>query len=493
MDSKKKKQLAKQRKENAKQAQKYHKEQEKQNKKSSESSIKADESKGKSKIKDAVSRRRAKRRLDSDENLSREEKFRREGEEKIRNLQPQDYEEGYFIDEYAEKQRQEKRAKEIRKQEKEVISRSKKPMTRKQIRLKRILISSGIFAAVIIIGVVLSLTVLFKIEKIEVEGDVYYEEDQIVAFSNVASGQNIFISSWNSTPEEIVKNLPFIESADVSVSIPDTVTIKVTNAVPTYAVKCPEGYLVVSSKGRILDITDKKSDELIELKCGEIKQSKKGEYLDLGDESAPEVLNSVAKSFEANGVDKITGFDVTNLSAIIINYDNRIDINIGLPEDIDYKIRTAFTIINEKLDPNKTGMVAGTLDVSTCNKNKMSRYKPSETQPTTVPSTTAPVNNGGAVNNGGGAADNGGDAYYNGGYTNEYYGGGAYDNGGYTDEYYGGGAYDNGGYTDEYYGDGAYNNGGYTDEYYGDGAYNNGGDAYDNGGDVEYDWQPYEG
>ena len=152
MDPKEKKQLAKQRKENAKQAQKYHKEQEKQNKKSSEAGVKSDESKGKSKIKDAVSRRRAKRRLDSDENLSREEKFRREGEEKIRNLQPQDYEEGYFIDEYAEKQRQEKRAKEIRKQEKEVISRSKKPMTRKQIRLKRILISSGIFAAVIIMA-----------------------------------------------------------------------------------------------------------------------------------------------------------------------------------------------------------------------------------------------------------------------------------------------------------------------------------------------------
>ena len=161
MDSKEKKQLAKKRKENAKQAQKFHKEQGKQNKKSSAKPGKADGSK--SKIKEAVNVRRAKRRAEQRENLSREEKYLREGEEKLRKLQPHDYEEGYFVDEYAEKQRQEKRAKEIRKQENEVIYRNKKPLSRKQIRLKRILISSAIFAAVIIIGVVLSLTRLSRI------------------------------------------------------------------------------------------------------------------------------------------------------------------------------------------------------------------------------------------------------------------------------------------------------------------------------------------
>ena len=205
MDSKEKKQLAKQRKETARQAQKFHKEQEKQNKKSSAKSGKTDGSK--SKIKEAVNARRRKRRQERPEDLSREEKYLIEGEEKLRNLQPQDHEDGYFVDEYAEKQRQEKRAKQIRKQENEVIYRNKKPLTRKQIRIKRILISSAIFAAVLIIGVILSLTVLFKTEKIEVEGDIYYDKDQIISFSNVAPQQNIFIGSWNSTPKDIVNNL----------------------------------------------------------------------------------------------------------------------------------------------------------------------------------------------------------------------------------------------------------------------------------------------
>lgn len=385
MDSKDKKQLAKQRRETAKQAQKFHREQQKLNKKPSEKT--QNEEASNSKITEAIAKRRAIRREERSEHLTREEKFRREGEKKLRNLRPQDHEEGYFIDEYAEKRRQERRAREIRRQEHEVIRRNKKPMTAKQIRLKRILISAGLFAGVLVVGVILSLTVLFKTEKINVIGDVYYEREQIIGFSNVAEGQNIFIGTKNSTPGEIVKKLPYVESAQVDFEVPDTININVKNAVPTYAIKDGDGYLIVSSKGRILDNANYITEDLIELKCGELNTKTKGDYINFGDESVSDILHSVAKSFAAYSDGKITGFDISNLSNIIINYDNRIDINIGLPDDIEYKIKTAFTIINEKLDPNKTENVAGTLDVSTCNKNKISRYKPAPIAPTTVPVT----------------------------------------------------------------------------------------------------------
>ena len=448
MDSKDKKQLAKQRKEAAKQAQKFHKEQKQKNK----SSEKAKKKGAASKIKEAVNSGRASQY----EDISREEKFRRESEEKLRNLQPHDFEDGYYIDEYSEKKRAEKRAKEIRKQEKEVIRRNKKPMTSKQVRLKRILISAGIFAAVLIIGVILSLTVLFKTEKIEIDGDIYYDKSQIVGFSNVSENQNIFIGVWNSTPQEIVNHLPYVESATIGFSVPDTITIKVKNAVPTYAVKDGNGYLIVSSKGRILDTANFKTEDLVELICGEITDKAKGNYIDFGDDSVPEVLNSVAKSFAANGVDKITGFDITNLTAIKIHYDNRIVINIGLPEDINYKIKTAFTIINEKLDPNGTGTVTGTLDVSTCNKNKISHYMPSETKPA-APATTVPATEPQGENYGGNNGENySGDNYSGDNYSGDNYGGENYGGENYGGESYGGESYGGESYGGESYGGESY-------------------------------------
>lgn len=40
--------------------------------------------------------------------MSREEKFRRKGKAKIKNLKPKDYEDGYYVDEFGEKSKNRK-------------------------------------------------------------------------------------------------------------------------------------------------------------------------------------------------------------------------------------------------------------------------------------------------------------------------------------------------------------------------------------------------
>lgn len=384
LSSKDRKQLAKQRKTAAKQAQKYHKEQGRKSKKSSKQQPRSN-----SKIEQAVNARKTIKF----ENISREEKFMRESERKIRNLEPKDFEDGYYIDEYTERKKQRRRAQIIQEQESEVIRRSKKPRTKKQLKIQRILVSTAILLVVLAVGITLSLTVLFKTEKIEVEGDKYYYEDQIIAFSNVQLQQNIFIATMGSTPENISENLPYVEEADISFSIPDTVKITIKNAIPSYVIKNGNEYLLVSSKGRILDTITENTDNLPELKCGELTVTEVGKFVSFTDENVTDILEAVSESIIENEVKDITGFDVTDTANITLNYDNRITINIGLPEDIDYKIKTAMTIINEKLDPNDTKTITGTLDVSSCNTNKMSRYLPFETTVpvTTEPQTTAPV------------------------------------------------------------------------------------------------------
>ncbi len=377
LTQKEKKQISKQRKIAAKEAQKYHKEQEKRAKTSSSQRKKQSSSK----IEEAVNSRRT-----NYENISREERYMRESEEKIRNLRPHDFSDGYYIDEYGARQRQQRRAKEIHNQEAEVIHRPKKPLTKKQIRLRRAAVYSAIFAVVLVVGLILSLTVLFKTEKIEVEGNEYYYDDQIISFSGVQYQQNIFIEALSADCESIVKNLPYIENADVSFSVPDTIIIKITNAVPTYVIQNGSEYLIISASGRIVDSTTENKDKLPLLKCEKLKSTKIGEYVSFSDENIPEILKTVSDSLQANKVKNITAFDVTDTANIMLVYDDRITINLGLPEDIDYKIRTAVTIIENNLDPNKTGTVEGVLDVSSCNTNKISRFKPADTeQTTTVP------------------------------------------------------------------------------------------------------------
>ena len=348
LSSKEKKELARQRKENAKQAQKFHKEQEKRAKKSSSKSKKQKDEKpakpSASKIEEAVNSGKTAKF----QKISREEKFRRESEEKIRNLKPQDFEDGYYIDEYSEKQRRERRAQVIRKQETETIRRNKKPMTSKQIRIRRILM------------------VLFKTENIIVEGCSYYYDDQIISYSNVSLQQNIFISKMNSTPQDIIDNFAYVEDARVDFNIPDTITITITDAVPAYYMTEGNNYLLISAKGRVLERTETKPDGLPELICGEVTGKEVGEYIKFDDPSVPDLLNTVANSLSDNSFTGIVGFDVTDTTAITLDYEGRIKINVGVAEDLDYKLRTAQAIIDKKLDPNHTGQVYGNLDVSTC-------------------------------------------------------------------------------------------------------------------------------
>ena len=391
LTSKERKSLEKQRKNAAKQAEKYHKEKAKQDKRAKKSpNPKKEQQKKapKSKIEEAFLKQKEEQESQRQvENMSREEKFRRKGKAKIKNLKPKDYEDGYYVDEFGEKQKQEKRAKEIRAQEREVIRRRKKSLTSTQIKHRRIALYSSIFAAVLIIGVILSLTVLFKTEKIEVEGNSFYSKDQILSYANVALQSNIFVGKMTATPDKIAEKLPYVESAKVDFVVPDTIKITITDAVPSYVIINDGKFLLISSKGRILDVMADNSSNYPVLSSSSLKNTTVGEYVSYSDENVPVILEEISDSLSKNEFKGITGVDVTNTANIELVYDNRIAVIIGLPEDIDYKIRTAMAIITEKLDPNKTGAIYGTLDVSSCSTTKTSRFNPNET----IAVTTAPV------------------------------------------------------------------------------------------------------
>lgn len=357
-------------------------------------SEKKTENKSHSKIEEKLNEQMKKQRDD----LSQEERFIRKSEKKIKNLKPRAYDDGFYIDEFGERQKQQRVAQSIHEQENEKVKRLKKPMTSNQIKKRRIMASAITCGVVLLIGVILSLTVLFKTEKIEVEGNSFYSEDQILSYANVALQSNIFVGKMTATPDKIAEKLPYVESAKVDFVVPDTIKITITDAVPSYVIINDGKFLLISSKGRILDVMADNSSNYPVLSSSSLKNTTVGEYVSYSDENVPVILEEISDSLSKNEFKGITGIDVTNTANIELVYDNRIAVIIGLPEDIDYKIRTAMAIITEKLDPNKTGAIYGTLDVSSCSTTKTSRFNPNET----IAVTTAPT---GTVNPTQGTAD----------------------------------------------------------------------------------------
>lgn len=306
----------------------------------------------------------------------------------------------FYVDERAER-------KKAIKHEKQQKSRAKKrkpkmPPTPLMRKVKNIVTSCLIVTVVLIVCVVLSLTVLFKTQNYEISGNTKYEESEIIKTCGITKKENIFLANKNVAEKRLVKNYPYIEEADVSFNIPDTITIDIKEAVPAYIVKISDqNLLVCSSKGRILEkATSKKGYDLPMFVGSDKASGDVGDYVAYEDEKTLDIINSVVTVFTDNGYTGITEIDATDTANITFTYDDRIKVKLGLPEDISYKVRTAMTIIIEKLDLNGTNTTEGELDVSNCNNTKKSYFREqslidaqAETVAPTESETTAHVDN----------------------------------------------------------------------------------------------------
>ena len=292
----------------------------------------------------------------------------KETDRKVRELEPTDHRDGYYVNEVgvrrktAEKQRTKRR------------KAQPKPLSPKQRRVRRIIAYISIIVVVLIVGIVLSLTVLFKTEKIEVKGNKYYEDKVIIELSGVKEGDNIFTSSMFANTGNIVNTLPYIKDAKVDFNIPNGVVITVQNQAPYYSLKSGNKYYLISKDNRILEQVNKKPDDLMFIDAPKLKSAEPGDYVAFEKPSYTRALDEIIASLKKNNIKGVTAISVKDINNITITYDNRILIKLGLPDNIDYKIRTAFTIINRNLDPHNTKTIMGILNVAGCDKGSKKSY-----------------------------------------------------------------------------------------------------------------------
>lgn len=283
-----------------------------------------------------------------------------------------------------EKAKNQKRSKEImderarRRKIRRHAGRASKTMTPRKRKIKRFFTAFSIFLVIAIISVMLSLTVFFKTEKIIVTGETRYSQEDIINLSGIVTGENIFLCDKAAASKKIVDALPFVAQANVGFVIPNAITIEIVEDVPSYAIGYSDGYYIIGENGRILEKTAENYDNLPIVQGTEITTNIIGEYADFTDENITSILNELVKVLDAYKFENVTVIDISDTANIMFVYDNRITVVIGLPEDISYKVKTAQTIINEKLDPNNTGLIKGRLDVSMCNDTKKSYFNENE-------------------------------------------------------------------------------------------------------------------
>lgn len=93
---------------------------------------------------------------------------------------------------------------------------------------------------------------IFDVEAFEVEGNTYYNTDEILTMGNCKTGENIF---WGSKIGDIKKRLQkdsYMESVKVKRLLPDKVRIEVKERVQIGAVAYGDNFVVIDQDGLVL-------------------------------------------------------------------------------------------------------------------------------------------------------------------------------------------------------------------------------------------------
>ena len=239
------------------------------------------------------------------------------------------------------------------------------------------------FIIVIAAAVVVSLTVLFKIDTIQVMGTSRYSSEEIINVTGIKKGENLFLAKTKQASASVVQKLPYIASAKVTRRLPAQIFIEVKEEVVSGAILYQGKYATVSATGKVLEIASIMPKNCPSIKGLELTKAEVGKTIVYKQASQQTMFNSLTSAISENRLDKITSIDVSLPSKILIIYDNRITMNLGLPSDFDYKIRFAKSILDAgKIKSNEKG----TLNLSTAAEDDNAFFDPNPTAGSAVTS-----------------------------------------------------------------------------------------------------------
>lgn len=246
-----------------------------------------------------------------------------------------------------------------------IITQNKK---RKQKRfIRKILGTLGIVLGIIIVVVVMNF-VFFNIDTINVSGSTVYEEQEILNALPISYGDNLFISNLKEAQEELESTLPYVYNAEIQRDFPTGINVVITEPKTIFRVKNNDDtYLLLDSDLKVLDSKSSvKPENSVIIKKINIDTAYEGMNVVLKKEQQQKDLLQLTRLVDELDLDdKITAVYSESIGSNYAVYDNRIIIKFGTTEDLEDKMYSALTVIEEKLEksnPNAKGVLTATGD-----------------------------------------------------------------------------------------------------------------------------------
>lgn len=234
---------------------------------------------------------------------------------------------------------------------------------KKRRKAKLRLISLLFILLTVVVFVSLSLTVLFKIEDFSVSGETSYTKEEIIAACGIQEGENLFLTKRQEAASRIEKTLPYVERAEVKVGLPNTLRIVITQAKPSAVLEFEGQTLLVNAAGKVLEVNPSvESEGMISVLGLPVESANLGEKVQYSSEQAALVLRSTMEAVEGSELSGILSVSFSEALSVTVNYQDRIQIILGAPMDLQSKLNNAKLLIEKYIAEDETGTLDFSMD-----------------------------------------------------------------------------------------------------------------------------------
>lgn len=205
-----------------------------------------------------------------------------------------------------------------------------------------------------------ALTLFFKVDTVEVTGQVRYTEAQVAEASGVESGDNLFLMDKNKVAANITTALPYVETVRIRRMIPDTLRIYVTECTAPVAVRSAESVWLLSVQGKIVEkVTPSFWEAYPQIIGVTPSEPAVGGPLAVaeGQEYALDALLSLLPLLEKKEMlSQVQALYLDDPALLTMRYLDRFDVVLRYNADFDYKLDYLLAVV-QRLEANESGVI----------------------------------------------------------------------------------------------------------------------------------------
>lgn len=227
--------------------------------------------------------------------------------------------------------------------------------------LRKLLVMLAVVAAVL-----LGVTIFFRVQTVDVQGNSIYSDKQVAEASGVEKGENLLLINRLAVAGKIKAQMPFVRDVSVGLLLPDTIVVKVEESQLACQVSAGAGGVwYINAEGRVLGSSlDNFAGQIVELRGVSLKSPKVGDQVESaeGAESSLEAALAVLKQMDGTGlIEKVTVVNTEKPFDIELLCGDQYQILLGGSDELEYKIQY-LQVVLEGLDPYQAGTIDLTFD-----------------------------------------------------------------------------------------------------------------------------------